>query len=57
MPLDFPDSPTEGQVFTDGKTTWTWEAPRWIGATTIEGPPGPQGPPGPTETDEGPYPF
>jgi len=29
MPLDFPNSPTIGQVYTAVGITWTWDGVRW----------------------------
>ena len=29
MALDFPASPSNGQTFTDGSTTWTWDGTKW----------------------------
>ena len=55
MALDFPNNPAEGDTYTSGNTTWTWQSPRWTAATAMQGPPGPPGPPGPSETNEGSY--
>jgi hypothetical protein len=30
MALDFPASPTNGQQFTSGGTTWTWDGTKWV---------------------------
>jgi hypothetical protein len=47
MPIDFPSSPTNGQVFTSGGYSWTFDGTSWRSTTTIveglAGPPGPQG--------------
>lgn len=49
MAIDFPSSPTPGQVFTDGDHTWEWSATTGVvGAwklqtTTTTGPTGPTG--------------
>ena len=55
MAIDFPSSPTNGQVFTDGDKTWVYSSslPGWqLQATTVVGPTGPTGrsggPTGPT---------
>jgi hypothetical protein len=29
MPIDFPNSPTNGQVFTDSGRTWVWNGTSW----------------------------
>ena len=29
MPINFPDSPTNGQVFTSGSTSWVWDGTKW----------------------------
>ena len=29
MPLDFPNSPTIGQTYAIGDTTWTWDGTVW----------------------------
>ena len=29
MAIDFPASPSNGQTFTDGSTTWTWDGTKW----------------------------
>lgn len=44
MPLDFPDSPTNGQTFTSGVRTWTYDGTVWN--LTSYGAQGPQGPTG-----------
>ena len=44
MAIDFPNSPppTNGQTFTVGDTTWTYDGSKWNkNATTIVGPTGP----------------
>lgn len=28
--LNFPDSPTSGQVFTAANKSWTWDGTKWI---------------------------
>ena len=30
MALDFPNSPTVGQIFTSGTTSWTWDGTKWV---------------------------
>ena len=32
MPLDFPNSPTNGQLFTSGTRKWTWTGEQWSAA-------------------------
>lgn len=47
--IDFPSSPTDGQIFTSGDTSWSWSAATgaWkLRATTVVGPTGPTGPTG-----------
>jgi hypothetical protein len=29
--IDFPNSPTVGQVFTSGAASWSWDGTKWIG--------------------------
>lgn len=29
MPLDFPNSPTNGQTYTSGNRTWTYDGMKW----------------------------
>jgi hypothetical protein len=42
--IDFPDSPTVGQLFTVGSTTWEWTGTLWKGiGTVVPGPIGPSG--------------
>ena len=42
--IDFPDSPTPGQLFTVGDITWEWTGTVWQGAgTPTPGPPGTNG--------------
>lgn len=42
MAIDFPNSPTNGQTFTVGDTTWTYDGSKWNkNAVTISGPTGP----------------
>lgn len=31
MPMDFPASPTNGQVFTSGGVAYTWNGYAWVG--------------------------
>ena len=42
MAIDFPDAPTNGQVFTVGDRSWTWNGTYWK-QTPATGPQGPQG--------------
>lgn len=50
--IDFPNSPTTGQLFTVGDITWEWTGTVWQGlGTAVAGPAGPagdDGAPGPT---------
>jgi hypothetical protein len=32
--LDFPNSPSVGQTFVSGNTTWTWDGTKWLAAGT-----------------------
>ena len=42
--IDFPNSPTVGQLFTVGDITWEWTGSVWDGLGTIAvGPAGPAG--------------
>src|SRR5262245_59119803 len=34
MPLDFPSSPTTGQIFTGGGATWAWDGAKWTAASS-----------------------
>jgi hypothetical protein len=34
MALDFPSSPSVGQVFTTGGVTWTWDGVKWVASGT-----------------------
>ena len=44
--IDFPNSPTTGQLFTEGDITWEWTGTVWQGqGTTIAGPAGAPGEP------------
>jgi hypothetical protein len=43
MPIDFPNTPTPGQVYTYGSRTWTWTGYGWQATTTTLGPQGLQG--------------
>jgi hypothetical protein len=52
MALNFPNSPTNGQMFSDPTAgdTWKWDGSKWEAYSTpgaYTGPPGPQGPVGP----------
>jgi hypothetical protein len=49
MAIDFPSSPTNGQTYTSGGTTWVYDSsvPAWnLQNTVISGPTGPTGPAG-----------
>jgi hypothetical protein len=52
--IDFPNSPTVGQLFSVGNTTWRWDGSFWAGiGNAVPGPkgdPGPEGPVGPPVT-------
>lgn len=49
MAIDFPNTPTIGDVFTDGGRSWTWDGAKWLVVrSTVVGPTGPLGPTGPT---------
>ena len=37
MPLDFPQSPSEGDIYTFGDRSWTWTGVFWKGTTTNVG--------------------
>lgn len=43
MPIDFPSSPSVGQVYTFGSRTWTWTGYGWQATSTTQGPQGIQG--------------
>jgi len=53
MPIDFPNSPTNGQTFTVGEKVWIYQDGKWqggngpVGPAGATGPTGPQGPAGP----------
>ena len=50
MTIDFPSSPTNGETYTEGGTTWVYDSavPAWnLVNNTISGPTGPTGPAGP----------
>ena len=34
MAIDFPNSPTVGQIFTSGGATWEWDGAKWTAAPT-----------------------
>lgn len=45
--IDFPNSPTIGEQFTSGNTTWEWDGVSWNTIRTpVVGPTGPTGPAG-----------
>jgi len=50
--INFPDSPTAGQVFTVPGNSWIWTGEHWRSnnQAPVPGPPGPQGPIGPPGT-------
>ena len=37
--IDFPASPTLGQVFTSGAQNWTWDGAKWVASGVYVGPP------------------
>jgi hypothetical protein len=37
--IDFPASPTVGQVFTSGAQSWTWDGTKWVASGAYVGPP------------------
>ena len=37
--IDFPASPTLGQVFTSGAQSWTWDGAKWVASGVYAGPP------------------
>lgn len=43
MPIDFPNSPAPGDVYTFGSRTWTWTGYGWQATSTTLGPQGIQG--------------
>lgn len=43
MAIDFPSTPSNGQVYTYGNRTWTWTGYAWQATTTTLGPTGAQG--------------
>jgi hypothetical protein len=43
MAIDYPNSPTLGQVYTYGSRTWTWTGVAWQATATSTGPQGIQG--------------
>jgi hypothetical protein len=40
MPIDFPNSPTNGQTFSTGGRTWTWNGTTWDQTAGAQGPAG-----------------
>jgi hypothetical protein len=38
MPLDFPNSPTNGQIFNAGSVSWVWDGIKWISTQNAGGP-------------------
>jgi hypothetical protein len=46
--IDFPNTPSIGDLFVVGQITWRWDGIAWIGiGTPVVGPQGPEGPQGP----------
>jgi hypothetical protein len=39
MPMNFPDTPTNGSSFTSAGSTWTWNGTAWKPATAASGSP------------------
>jgi hypothetical protein len=37
MAINFPDSPTNGQTYTVGSVTWTYDGAKWAGVASITG--------------------
>jgi len=53
--IDFPESPTVGQTYTNGINTYEWNGTSWrLVRTSAVGPTGPTGPTGPQSTELGP---
>lgn len=53
--IDFPDSPTVGEQYTNGIQTYEWDGTAWrLVRTSAAGPTGPTGPQGADSTVEGP---
>ena len=48
MAINFPASPTNGDTYTYGSRTWSWNGSAWDAITTTFGPTGPTGPTGST---------
>ena len=44
MAINFPASPTNGDTYTYGSRTWSWNGSAWDAITTTFGPTGPTGP-------------
>jgi hypothetical protein len=38
MAIDFPNSPTNGQVFISGAQSWTWDGTKWVASGLAGGP-------------------
>ena len=53
--IDFPDSPSVNDFFTDGDQTWVWTGVAWdLVISTVVGATGPTGPQGEASTVAGP---
>jgi hypothetical protein len=52
MAIDFPNSPTNGQVYSVGTKSWTYVSAenKWVASGAPQGPTGPTGPIGPSST-------
>jgi hypothetical protein len=46
--INFPDTPSPGEVFSSGGRSWTYNDGKWVLASGPEGPTGPEGATGPT---------
>jgi hypothetical protein len=50
--IDFPNTPSVGDLFTVNDITWEWDGIVWTGiGTPVAGPQGPEGPQGPKGED------
>ena len=51
MPINFPSSPTIGDVYSYNTRNWKWDGTAWYQVTLTFGPTGPTGPTGTTGDD------